>query len=158
MDTKPEYQDLEFYVVMAGDLPPQFIQDAWREIQQAKVDDPDSHMDEVGELTPCDDHHYLNEDVPIDGRVHFYYPDRLDPDSPGHRYAEFPFRSVHKDKYPWFSRPDADKWGRHPVWKWQNPDKDPHEHLDLTPSLGRRDGDGNIIFHCWIENGSIRWT
>lgn len=155
MDTEARYRDnLDFYVQMGGEGPPDFV----AEHLQARVDDPDDPL--VSYRKDQEDFHQLNEDVPVDGYVHFYYPDRVKKrDGPaGWRSFSFPFRDHRKDDAPWFAFPDADKWERHPVWKWKNPDLDPHEHLTLKPSLGVGGGSGSITFHCWIEDGQVRWV
>lgn len=103
--------------------------------------------------------HLLNDDVPIDGYVHILYRDPDNPqsgrDEDGRWYAgSFPFRDHRKDDAPWAAFPDKPKGKRHPVWKWQNPEDDPHEELTLNPSIGL--GDPTYL-HCWIRDGELEW-
>lgn len=143
MDTVEKYRGDEFYVVMAGERPPEFVR---RTMGQ---------RDGIAVGRPAKERHYLGEQPPVDGWVHFYDPDLLDAGEP-FRHGTFPFRDHHKDGL-WVAKPDAEKWSQHPIWKWKNPDADPHEELTLKPSIGMQ-SDGETVFHCWIENGSIRWV
>lgn len=152
MDTEQKYvNDADFYVRLASEREPDFVTEYWRH----RIDDPDDPV--VGHRNePLRDHHQLNEDVPIDGIVCFYFPDRLDPDvDEGPWSFSFPFRDHRKGDHPWFAFPDREKWERHLVWKWQNPEGDPHENLTLKPSLGI--GRDDLVFHCYIRNGEIEW-
>lgn len=100
----------------------------------------------------------VNNDVPVDGRVSFLYRDDGNPSGrPDGKWiaATFPFRSVDKDGHPWFAFPDEPKFSRQPVWKWTNPDEDPHESLTLSPSLGLGE---DLYFHCWVRDGRIDWV
>lgn len=105
------------------------------------------------------DHHALNQDVPIDGLVHLLFRDPEDPqggrDQDGRWYAgSFPFRDHREDADPWFAFPDKGEFERHPVWKWQNPEEDPHEQITLKPSIGLGQP---MYLHCWIKQGEIDW-
>lgn len=154
MDTKPEYRDgLDFYVTMSGELPPDFVVEARERNMQERIADPDDPVSGWGGVSPCPETTHIGG-VPIDGQVTFYYPDKVESGDP-FKYGDFPFRDADTDG-PWFMRPDADKWRRQPIWKWQNPDADPHEDLTLSPSIGRR-ADGDIVFHCYIRDGEIDW-
>ena len=102
--------------------------------------------------------HPLNEDVPVDGFVHILFRDPDDPqggrDKDGRWYAgSFPFRSERKDSHPWAAYPDKPNGENHPVWKWTNPDADPHEDLTLNPSIGM--GGDDLYFHIWVKAGEI---
>lgn len=142
MDTTEKYLDDEFYVVLAGERPDEkFI------YTNRGVDD----IHEGSDIQPARDHHYIGEEPPVDGWVTFYDPDLLDEGEP-FKHGTFPFRDHSKDNL-WFALPDEEKGSKHPVWKWQNPDEDPHENLTLKPSIGMGDN-----FHCWIEQGEIRWV
>lgn len=154
MDTDDKYLDTEFYVTLAGERPPDYIQDGWEENTRIRIDDPDDPLADRGTMGRCPQTHQLNDDVPIDGQVTFYWPNKL---GTGEAFIafDFPFRSVEQDDAPWFANPDADKWSRHPVWKWQNADTDPRENLTLSPSLGI--GGDDLSFHCYIRNGEIDW-
>jgi hypothetical protein len=147
--------DDEIYVVMAGELPPDHILEFQDKRSEELVNDPDSALVSKGPPSPARDTHIVGDDIPVDGWVTFYDPEKLHALEP-FKHGTFPFRSVEKDDAPWFGRPDADKWHRSPIWKWQNPDEDPHERLTLNPSIGRQDEDG-ITFHCYIRNGEIDW-
>jgi hypothetical protein len=150
MDTDETYLDTSYYVRLAGETPPVFVQ----EYYQSRINDPDDTLVDH-DPDPFRDHHVLNEDVPIDGQVAFYYPDRLSPDvDKGAWSFAFPFRDYRKDGAPWAAFPEKPKWKRHPVWKWTNPEQDPHEHLTLKPSLGVGEP---LSFHCWIRDGEIEW-
>lgn len=155
MDTAEKYLNDEFFVTMAGELPPEHIVEQRRASMEARVEDPDDPVAEWGGPSPARDHHYLGEQPPVDGWVTFYDPDLLAAGEP-FKHGDFPFRSVGKDDAPWFARPDAENWSRHPIWKWQNPDADPHESLTLSPSIGTR-ADDTVTFHCYIRDGSIEW-
>lgn len=149
MDTDEELLETDFYVRMAGEEPPKLHQ----EYYQKRMDDPDDSV--VGFNTdPLRDHHILNEDVPIDGIVAFYYPGGLDPDSEQAPWSfTFPFRDHRRDDAPWFAFPDRPEWERHPVWKWENPEKG-RENITLSPSLGVGQP---MTFHCWIRDGEVAW-
>lgn len=152
MDTDEKYRDrADFYVRFAGEREPDFVADYF----QRRIDDPDDPL--TGRQgTPLRDHHLLNEDVPIDGQVTFYFPDVLDDaDETGLFAFSFPFRSAEKTDAPWFARPDAEKFSRHPVWKWENPEAD-RDDITLSPSLGV--GREALVFHCFIEDGDVRWV
>ncbi len=110
-------------------------------------------------------HHMLNEDVPVDGRVDFkrYYDKQYDDDPPdqtdeeGQPYwtsGSFPFRDHRKDDFPWEAFSDKPNFKQHPVWKWQNPERDPHENLTLNPSIGWGEP---MFFHCYIRDGEVDW-
>lgn len=156
MDTAETYLNDDIYVVLAGESPPEYITEARAEHHRKRVADPESPLvgPEEFEASPARDHHPMNEDVPVDGWVTFYDPEKLEAGE-AFKHFEFPFRSVEKSG-PWFARPDETEWSKQPVWKWQNPDADPHEHLTLTPSLGIN-GDDGIVFHCYIRDGEIDW-
>lgn len=115
--------------------------------------------------------HMLNDDVPVDGRIHFLFRKPGEPQSGREKDGRwftgtFPFRSAEKDDAPWFAFPDADEWERHPVWKWQNPEEvldgdrvnpnEVEETITLSPSFGLR-GDDGIYFHCHVREGEIEW-
>lgn len=153
-DTDEKYLGDEFYVTMAGDLPPEFVTDVMEERHRESVEDPDSPLVGPPDYTPSprNDHHAINPDVPVDGWVTFYDPALLE-SGDAFKHGTFPFRSVEKDG-PWFARPDGEKWSRSPVWKWENPDADPHESLTLSPSIGLGDP---LSFHCFIRDGGIEW-
>lgn len=155
MDTDETYLNDEFFVVMAGDLPPDDVVDARRESHRKRIEDPDSPL--VGpaeyEPSPAKEHYAGQPDLPVDGWVTFYDPDLLAAGEP-FKHGTFPFRD-HRSSESWFARPNAEKWNRGPVWKWQNPGEDPHESLTLSPSIGL--GGGEITFHCYIRNGEIDW-
>lgn len=157
MDTIEKYRGDKFYVVMAGERPPEHIMKKREENMERKVNDPDDPLTGFGDIGPARGEHYLGDEPPVDGWVEFYDPDKLESGEP-YKHGRFPFRSVKKGDSPWFARPDGEKRDRHPIWKWQNPDEDPHENLTLKPSIGKRNSDGEIVFHCWIENGEIRWV
>lgn len=144
MDTEEDYLDCDFYVRMAGEMPPDFVVESY---------EPDEFNP-----APLRDHHPLNEDVPIDGQVCFYWPDRLgDPEAKGWRAFDLLFRDHRKDDAPWSARPEETKWSKHPVWKWKNPGAD-REHITLEPSLVIRSPESDrITFHCYIRQGSIDW-
>ena len=157
MDTDEDYLGDEIYVTMAGELPPDDIVEVMAERHRQRIEDPDSPIvgpDEY-EARPARDTHAMNEDVPVDGFVTFYDPNLL-ASGDAFKHYSFPFRDHRKDEHPWFARPDAEKWSRNPVWKWQDPDADPHESLTLKPSLGIQ-GEEGILFHCWIRTGEIEW-
>lgn len=105
--------------------------------------------------------HPLNNDVPIDGHVHILFRRSDEPDSgrdkDGRWYAgSFPFRDHRSDEYLWAAYPDKPNGRNHPVWKWQNPDEDPHENITLNPSIGLGKGESKgWRLHCWIKNGEI---
>lgn len=157
MDTDEKYLNDEFYVCLAGETPPDFIIDISKERRKEKIEDPDSPLVGPEEYEPSEarDHHYLNDDVDVDGWVTFYDPELLEDHEP-FKHGTFPFRNHNKGDQ-WFARPDSDEWDRHPVWKWTNPDEDPHENLTLEPSIGKR-SDGGVNFHCFIRNGEIEWV
>lgn len=102
-------------------------------------------------------------DIPIDGIVEFRYPryqddqpDEFRPDEDGYFWrVTFPFRDHRKDDEPWFRLPDEEKWKRHPIWKWKNPEE-PVENATLSPSIGMK-GDDGMDFHCYIRGGEIDW-
>lgn len=154
MDTDDKYLDCDFYVTLAGEQPPEPIRDGWRENTQKRVDDPDDPLADRGDMGRCPETHPLNDDVPIDGQVTFYWPEKLGSGDPFKAF-DFPFRGVDKDDAPWFARPDADKWSRHPVWKWKNPDA-PLDRITLHPSLGIGPRD-DLSFHAYIRGGDIDW-
>lgn len=96
---------------------------------------------------------YDGTQVPVDGWVTFYWPDR--PKHEPHMAYSFPFRDAKKDDFRWLAAPDADDWSKRPIWKWQNPEE-PLFNLTLAPSLGISGNDG-ISFHCYIRDGEIDW-
>lgn len=150
MDTEDEYRDCDFYVRMAGEPHPDFVQ----EYHRRRAEHPDTAV--VGyEPSPMRDFHVVNEDVPVDGQICFYWPDRLESVNDGNRpFAfEFPFRDHRKDDAPWFAAPDANKFSKHPVWRWKNPDAQ-RENITLEPSLGIGDP---MRFHCYVRGGDIDW-
>jgi len=150
MDTEDKYLETEFYVVMAGGTPPHHIQD----YQDERIADPDDSTVGV-DRSGLRDHRALNEDVPIDGQIRFYWPDRMEPDcEEGWKSFEFPFRSVEKDDAPWAAYPDKENFSQHPVWEWQNPNEDPHEKLTLKPSIGVG---SPLTFHCFVRDGEVEW-
>lgn len=160
MDSKQEYVDgLDFYVRMVGERKPERIIEYQRERMQNRVESEDTAI--TGGSVEWDElqgHHTLNEDVPIDGQVTFYFPDRLDDtgaDADGALSYTFPFRDHRKDDAPWEARPEAEEFSNHPVWKWENPEEDPEENLTLSPSLGI--GGDDLTFHCFIRGGEIEW-
>lgn len=155
MDTDDSYLDDEFYVVMAGELPPDEIMEYHEERTQKLIDDPDSPVKNRGPPAPASDTHIVGDGIPVDGWITFYNPEKLRSLEP-YKHGTFPFRDHRKDDSEWFGRPDADKWHRSPIWKWQNPE-DPVDDITLNPSIGRR-GDGDeVTFHCYIRNGEIDW-
>lgn len=104
------------------------------------------------------DHHTLNQDVPIDGKVHLLYRDPEDPqggrNEDGRWYAgSFPLRDHRKDDHPWAAYPEEENFSQHPVWKWQNPEEDA-DQLTLNPSIGLGQP---MYLHCWIKQGEIEW-
>lgn len=150
MDTKAHHLESDFYVRLAGDGHPDFVQDYYRK----RVDDPDDNMVNF-DNAPLRDYHLLNQDVPIDGQVCFYYPDSLEVAGEGVWSHTFPFRDHRKDGDPWAAFPDKPEHKSHPVWKWQNPEEDPYESLTLKPSLGV--GHDGLSFHCWVRDGEVEW-
>lgn len=156
MDTEDKYLGDSFYVVMAGELPPDFVVEAMEENHRKRVENDDSSL--VGpkewEPSPAKENHIVGEQPEVDGWVTFYDPDLLEQGEP-FKHGTFPFRSVEKDG-AWFARPDGDKWSRSPIWEWKNPTEDPSENLTLSPSIGLQ-GDGEITFHCHIRDGEIDW-
>lgn len=151
MDTDQRYVErADFYVRMAGESMPE-----WRRMyEQERADDPDDSM--IAFLDePLRTHHTLNEDVPIDGIVAFYFPDEMDNIDGTPWSFTFPFRDAESSTAPWFAFPDRPKWERQPVWKWTNADADPHENLTLKPSLGI--GGDELCFHCYIRDGEVEW-
>lgn len=155
MDTDDKYLGDEFYVVMAGEKPPQRIREYYDKRTEKLVNDPDSPVSGRGPPAPASHTHIVNDDVPVDGWVTFYDPEKLEALEP-YKHGTFPFRDHRKDDAPWFGRPDSEKWHRSPVWKWQNPEEDPHEDLTLNPSIGTQ-SDQELSFHCYIRNGEIDW-
>jgi len=156
MQSDPKFRDCAIAVRLAGERERDEFQEYREKRLEARRSDPDSPV-VGGERTnhPLRDHHLLNEDVPISGQVQLYFPDRLDkidPDEPGAFSFAIPFRD-HREHGQWFARPDAEKWRRHPVWKWENPEDD-RENITLSPSYGVRP-DGDWTLHCWIRDGSI---
>lgn len=151
MDTESRYvEGADFYVRLAGDTEPDWV----RDYKQSRIEDPDDSLVGTND-DPLRDHHILNEDVPIDGVVCFYYPGRLDdPDESGVWSFSFPFRDYSEDSAPWYAFPDREKGSRHPVWRWENPDRDPKASLTLSPSLGVGDP---VTFHCYIRGGEVEW-
>lgn len=104
------------------------------------------------------DHHALNQDVPIDGKVAILFRDPEDPrggrDEDGRWYAgHFPFRDHRDDDHPWAAFPDKPNFEQHPVWKWQNPEEDA-DQITLKPSIGLGQP---MYLHCWIKQGEIEW-
>lgn len=105
------------------------------------------------------EHHPLNDDVPIDGMITLLYRDPEEPDSGRDedgrwKAGTFYFRDHRKDDDPWAAFPEEDNFSQHPVWKWKNPEKDPHEHITLNPSIGLGQP---LYLHCWIKQGEIEW-
>jgi hypothetical protein len=146
MDTDKEYLSLEFYVRFSGETPPEYVEDYY----ESRIEDPDNNLVGYND-SPFRDYHRLNRDVPIDGVVSFYWPNRMDCDSDDNPfYISFPFRDVRTDEYPWFGKPKTEEF---PVWKWTNPEKN-RDEITLEPSLGV----GNPLeFHCNVRNGEIEW-
>lgn len=160
MDTADKYTGDEFYVVMAGETPPDHIVEARKRYHRERVADDDDPLAGPDEWTPSpasDEYRVGDNSVPVDGWVTLYDPEKLAAGEP-FKHGTFPFRAAGRDDHGWFARPDAGKWRRMPVWKWQNPAADPHESLTLNPSIGRRDTDsGDITLHLYIRNGEIDW-
>lgn len=145
MDTAEKYRGDEFFVVMAGERGPDWY-----------VEHMESQFDAV-DVLPANDHHALDPDIPVDGWVTFYDPDLLETGEP-FKHGTFPFRSVDTDDQ-WFVHPDAQKGRRRPIWKWENPEEDPTEHLTLSPSIGMgmTEPSEDPDFHCFIQDGEIKW-
>lgn len=144
MDTLDIYLDDKFYVVMAGEKP----DEKFRLTSRGMSDQAEGAI-----VKPAREKHYLGEQPPVDGWVTFYNPDLLEQGEP-FKHGTFPFRDYRTDGL-WFAKPDEDEWSKHPIWKWQNPEEDPHSNLTLKPSIGKQDG--KITFHCHIRNGEIKW-
>jgi len=141
MDTDEKYRDAALGVALA----------------------PDRHPEQEPRRWNCGDdtwpvarkHHPLGCEPPQDGVVCFYNP-AAGPDEPW-KYFSFPFRDHRQDDAPWFASPDNEKWGRRPIWRWQNPEE-PITEVTLEPSLGVRGSDEELSFHCWVDDGSVRWA
>lgn len=136
MDTAKKYRNDEFYVAVAGELPPDWY-----------VEHMESQESTVS-VNPTSSEHF---GVPVDGWVTFYDPDLYDNGEP-FKHGTFPFRSVTKDGAAWAGNPDNPAGERFPIWKWENPGADPHDALTLSPSIGLGDD-----FHCYVRAGEINW-
>jgi len=155
MDTDEEYLDDEIYVVMAGNYPPEDIMEVMKERHRERVEDPDSHVAGPPELKyePAKPSQQFGCGATVDGWVTFYDLEKLE-NKDAFKHYTFPFRDVNKDDEPWAAFPDGENFKQHPIWKWQNPDEDPHESLTLSPSIGV----GHPLeFHCYIRDGGIEW-
>lgn len=151
MDTEQKYVDCaEFYTQLAGEPEPGFI----TEYHENGVENPDRNVIGYDPTESFRDHHLLNEDVPIDGYVQFYNPDAGEQGEP-FLFFGFPFRDHRKTDAPWAAYAEKPNGKNHPVWKWQNPEMDPHKRLTLSPSLGV--GRDELTFHCYIRDGEIEW-
>lgn len=155
MDTKDEYLDDEIYVVMAGELEPEFITEQRKKNHKRRVEDDDSAV--VGpaeyEPEPAKETQQFGSGATVDGWVTFYSPDKLDSGEAFKHYT-FPFRDKSKNSDPWSAFPDKPNFKQHPIWKWENPNEGPHDNLTLSPSIGVGQP---LEFHCYIRNGEIEW-
>lgn len=151
MDTIGKYvADAEFYVRMAGETEPEWVQSYWDD----RIADADSNVVGFGD-EPLRNHHQSNPDVPISGIICFYFPEGLDEDSEVNPWSfTFPFRDHRQETAPWAAFPEKSKLRQQPVWKWTNPSADPHARLTLEPSIGVGDP---MQFHCWVQNGEVTW-
>lgn len=139
MDTEEQFRDDEFFVAMAGERGP-----AWY------VERMESAESAVS-ISPASDESLWG--APVDGWVTFYSPTLLDAGEP-FKHLTIPFRSVEREG-EWLGNPDGLDGTRRPIWKWENPDADPHEALTLSPSIGM--GAPDPHFHCHIREGAIQW-
>ena len=140
MDTDEKYLGDEFFVKMAGERGP----DWYIEHMESK--------ENVVSVGPASGNRRIGEQPPVDGWVTFYDPDLLEAGEP-FKHGDIPFRDYRKTAAPWFAFPDKPAGEKHPVWKWQNPDEDPHESLTLQPSIGLH----GSAMHCYIRDGEIDW-
>jgi len=155
MDTDKKYLDDKIYVVMAGEYPPQRIIEARKKMHRESVEDPGSPLVGPEELQyePASSSQRFGSNATVDGWVTFYDPKKLKQEKAFKHYT-FPFRDVNKDDDPWAAFPDKPNFKQHPIWKWTNPNDDPHESLTLSPSIGVGQP---TEFHCHIRNGEIDW-
>lgn len=145
MDTEDKYLDDEFYVVMAGERPPER-----HRLTSRGSDD----INEGAIQRPARDTHILGKKPPVDGWVTFFNPELLQKEKP-YKHGTFPFRKEGTEG-KWFAFPEGDEWNRHPIWKWKTSNGD-RENITLRPSIGMRNSDRDITFHCYITDGEIKW-
>jgi hypothetical protein len=109
----------------------------------------------------ANDYYFNDESLPVDGFVEIRYPRdpentdlESDWDAQSGQYwiHSIPYRDYRETDALWFARPDAEKWSRMPIWKWQNPPET--EAITLEPSYGMKSDDGWNI-HCYIRNGEV---
>jgi len=155
MDTDEMYLDDKIYIEMAGEYPPERVMEVRKKRHRERVEDPDSHLVGPPELKfeSASSSQRFGSNATVDGWVTFYSPKKLEQEEAFKHYT-FPFRDVNKDDEPWSAFPDKENYKQHPIWKWQNPNEDPHENLTLAPSIGVGQP---TEFHCFIRNGEIDW-
>lgn len=141
MDTESRFLDDSFYITLASDH---------------AIDEYGKHVHGMpDDATPASnrDTRVMGVNPPVDGRVTFYNPDKLEAGE-GYKHFDFPFRDENREG-DWFGNPDEDKGRKYPVWKWENFGESLDE-ITLNPSLGVSPR-GTTVFHCFIKDGEIEW-